>query len=499
MSKKQFFLGIFLASVFGAIITLAGFQYFTVNNVPVYPSSIDDKINFRFANLLADTNYIVPEGLNFINAAEIATPGVVHIRASVEASGNSRSRDPYEEFFREFFGEPNGNKNRQRGEGMGLGSGVIISSDGYIATNNHVIERADKIKITLDDNREYDAKVVGTDPSTDLALLKIEETDLSFIKFGNSDKVKIGEWVLAVGNPFNLNSTVTAGIISAKARNINILRDRNGQNMQIESFLQTDAAINPGNSGGALVNLKGELVGINTAIATPTGTYAGYAFAVPSALVQKIMNDLREFGIVQRALLGITIRDVDATLADQKGLKRSQGVYIAEVGESSAAKDAGLKEGDVIVAINGIKTNTVAALQEQVARNRPGDKISVTYRRDGKEKTTEATLKNIEGDTKAIKVGGKSSSLILEGASLIDPSKEERQKLNIASGVKIQGLKSGKFKDAGIKDGFIITSVDKKEIKTVDQLVKMMENKKGGVLIEGIYPNGDRAFYGLGW
>lgn len=497
MSKKQFLLGIFIASLLGAIISLAGFQILNQNNVHQNQNSFDQHTNVRFTNLLADTSFIVPEGLNFVNAAEIATPGVVHIRSIITRNGSSRgSGNPYEEFFREFFGEPNGGDRRGQREGLGMGSGVIISSDGYIATNNHVIERADRIEITLDDNRKYEAKVIGTDPSTDLALLKIEEKGLSYITFGNSDAVRVGEWVLAVGNPFNLNSTVTAGIVSAKARNINILQDRSGQGMQIEAFIQTDAAVNPGNSGGALVNLKGELVGINTAIATPTGTYAGYAFAVPSILVKKVMEDLKEFGIVQRALLGIKIQDVDANLANQKNLQKAQGVYIAEVTEGSAAKEAGLKEGDVIVAINDVKTNSVAKLQEQVARNRPGDKVTITYRRNGKERTTEATLKNIEGDTSIIQV---EANAAIEGASFIEPSKEEREKLKLTGGVKVKSLKNGKFKDAGIKDGFIITAIDKQDVKNVKELKKMLENKKGGVLIEGIYPNGEKAFYGLGW
>lgn len=498
MSKKQFLLGIFIASLLGAIISLAGFQMLYQHNIPQSQNTFDNNRNVRFTNLLSDSSFTVPDGINFVNAAEVATPGVVHIRAIINRNGGSPN-NPYEEFFREFFGEPDqggGQRGPGQREGMGMGSGVIISSDGYIATNNHVIERADRIEITLDDNRKYEAKVVGTDPSTDLALLKIDEKGLSFIQFGNSDNIRIGEWVLAVGNPFNLNSTVTAGIVSAKARNINILQDRSGQGMQIESFIQTDAAVNPGNSGGALVNLNGRLVGINTAIATPTGTYAGYAFAVPSILVKKVMEDLKEFGVVQRALLGIRIQDVDANLANQKNLGKAQGVYIADVSDGSAAKEAGLKEGDVIVAINEVKTNSVAKLQEQVARNRPGDKVTITYRRNGKEKTTEATLKNVEGNTSAVQV---EANAAIEGASFTELSTEERSKLKLNGGVKVKGLKNGKFKDAGIKDGFIITAIDKKEVRNLQELKKLLENKKGGVLIEGIYPNGEKAFYGLGW
>lgn len=490
----MFFIGLILASLFGGLIALAGFKYLGPESRTY--NSIEERQNVKFSSLLADTSFTVPAGLNFVYAAEQVTPGVVHIKSSYGGNvpTDGTARQPFEEFFREYFGEsPNQRRGGMRPE-MASGSGVIISDDGYIVTNNHVIDKAEKIEVTLDDNRTYEAKLIGVDPTTDLALIKINESNLRFIKYGSSDNVRVGEWVLAVGNPFEFNSTVTAGIVSAKARNIGILQDKN--RMQVESFIQTDAAVNPGNSGGALVNLKGELIGINTAIYAPTGTFAGYSFAVPVSLVKKVMDDLLEFGVVQRALLGVHITDVNASVAKEKGLKALQGVYILGVNEGGAAADAGIQEGDVITHIDGIQVNTTAQLQEQIARHRPGSKINLTFSRGGKEKKASAVLKNAEGDVEVVK---ERAAVTLEGATFSNVNENLQKKLGINGGVRITDLSEGKWKDAGITENFIITGIDKTSVRNIDDLNRILKNKKGGMLIEGVYPDGRKAFYGMGW
>ncbi|MCV9388065.1 Do family serine endopeptidase [Reichenbachiella ulvae] len=495
MSTRKNFIGMIAASLIGGVVAIGGYHILIDNEVvePVNPP----KQEVQFSNFSNSPKASVPAELNFVDAAKVVTPGVVHIRSTVEAQpAAGRSRDPFEQYFREFFGAPGGGGYQQR-PSVGTGSGVIISPDGYIATNNHVIENADDIEILLNDNRTYKAKMVGTDPTTDLALLKIDEKGLPFVKFGNSDAIEVGEWVLAVGNPFEFRSTVTAGIISAKGRNINILRNRN--RLQIESFLQTDAAVNPGNSGGALVNLNGELVGINTAIATPTGSYAGYSFAVPSTLVKKVVEDLKEYGVVQRALLGINITDVNAQLSEEEDLGVLQGVYVSGVNANSGADEAGIKEGDVIIAINGARVNKTSELQEKVALNRPGDKIDVTILRDGKEKTVTATLKNTLGTTTT--VAATNNSVIIQGATFEDLADEDKERLNLEGGAKLVVLESGIWKEAGINEGFIVTRIDRRSISNVEDLSRALTaaNDGSGVLIEGIYPNGQKAYYGIGW
>lgn len=489
MSKKQYFLGLIFASVFGAVFAIGGYQLIDKEEKTKIIYAEDNKVNF--SNY--DNKAVAPIGMNFVDAAKLVTPGVVHIRSTVQQNA-SRTQNPFDDYFREFFGEPRGRQYQQR-PSVGTGSGVIISHDGFIVTNNHVVDNASDVEILLNDNRTFKAEIIGTDPTTDLALLKIDEKDLEFVQFGDSDQVQVGEWVLAVGNPFEFRSTVTAGIISAKGRNINILRNSRA----IESFLQTDAAVNPGNSGGALVNLKGELVGINTAIATPTGTYAGYSFAVPSTLVRKVIADLKEYGVVQRALLGINIRDVNSQLAEEEDLEVVEGVYIMGVGEESGADEAGLEQGDVIIAINGQKVKKTAELQEKVALNRPGDKVLVTFIRDGEEKSVTATLKNTLNTTKAIEKTN--NSIIIQGATFEDASKEESNSLGIQGGAKLVALEKGKWKDAGIKEGFIVTAIDKRPITNVDDLSRALTSSSdgSGVLIEGIYESGVKAYYGIGW
>lgn len=492
MTGRKFILSILVASFLGGALALGGYQLMKEDQ-PLPSTKPYQEQAVKLSNYYSDTSFTIPEGLNFVYAAEKATKAVVHIKSVFKGSEGYVSRGPIDEMFKDFFGQDPGRHGRR--PARSFGSGVIISADGYIATNNHVVENADEVEVTLHDNRKYKAKIIGTDPTTDLALIKIRQDGLDYLSYGSSDNIRVGEWVLAVGNPFDLYSTVTAGIVSAKARGqLNILRDRD--NLQIESFIQTDAAVNPGNSGGALVNLDGDLVGINTAIATPTGSYAGYSFAVPVSLVGKVVADLMEFGVAQRALLGISILDVNAELAEEYDLDMVEGVYVRSVNPNSAADDAGLEEGDVIEAINGVEVTNVAQLQEQVALNRPGDKIEVTYVRSGSQRTTLATLKSVMGDTEIVE---RVASLSIEGATFQDVSQDEMEELDIDGGAKIIGLDDGKWKDVGIKEGFVVTSIDKKPINGVDDLRRSLENKRGGTLIEGIYTNGSRAFFGIGW
>jgi Do/DeqQ family serine protease len=441
---------------------------------------------------IRNVNYgATPElSVNFEAAAEKTIHAVVHIKTFFKE--DSFMADPWHQFF---FGDNGYRRNSQ--QQMSTGSGVIISENGYIATNNHVINNAEKVEVTLNNNKTYTAEIIGKDPNTDLALLKIEETGLPYITYGNSDDVKVGQWALAVGNPFNLTSTVTAGIISAKGRSINALEaNANKGSYPIESFIQTDAAVNPGNSGGALVNTVGELIGINSAIASNTGSYAGYSFAVPVNIVKKVMADLLEFGTVQRAFIGVSIREIDNKLAEEKNLNQYQGVYVAGLTEGGAADMAGVKEGDIITKIGETKVNSSPELQEQVSKYRPGDKINVTVIREGKEKVVALMFKNKNNNTDLMKKE-KLSVVRALGAVFEPVTQDEMLRLRIANGIKIKQLGEGKLASSGIKEGFIITSIDKNAVTEVEDL-NFLENKKGGVLIEGVYPNGFRAYYGFG-
>lgn len=422
---------------------------------------------------------------DFTIAAEKAVHAVVHVKTKAMRT-NNYSSNPFYEFF---FGDRGYNTQPQ--PVMGFGSGVIISDDGYIITNNHVIDNMDEIEVVLNDRRSFSAEVIGTDASTDLALLKVKVTKLPFLVYGNSEELRLGQWVLAVGNPYNLTSTVTAGIVSAKARNINILQEQ----FAIESFIQTDAAVNPGNSGGALVNTYGELVGINTAIASRTGAYSGNSFAIPVSIVRKIIADLKEFGVVQRAILGVTIQDVTQELANQYNIDEVNGVYINGVREDGAAREAGMKSGDIILSVNNTPVNTVSELQEQISKYRPKDKVKVLAKRDGKEKLFEVTLRNMSGNTDIV---SKSESLSLLGASFEPASNEELKKLGISSGVKVVSLKAGKLMKAGVRDGFIITKINNKKVESVGDIKSVIESIEGGVYIEGIYPDGLIAYYAFG-
>lgn len=465
----------FLVALAGGAIAAGTTLYFTKNTNTVF-SENPTKFNM-VSNLPADA-----QNTDLTIAASATVNSVVHIK-TVSKQQVQQGFDPFQDFF---FGQP---FQQQPRDVSASGSGVIISTDGYIATNNHVVDGATEIEVTLNDNKSYKAEVIGTDPTTDLALIKIDAKDLTPVLYGNSDEVKVGQWVLAVGNPFNLTSTVTAGIVSAKGRNIHILQDK----YAIESFIQTDAAVNPGNSGGALVNTRGELIGINTAIASNTGSYAGYAFAIPANIVKKITTDLLKYGKVQRGLLGVSISDIDQKLKEEKKLGDAQGVYVAQTFEGSAAREAGMKEGDIITKVGTIKVTKSAELQEQLSLFRPGDKVNITYLREGKEKTAEVTLKNTNGNTE---IAAKEQTVL--GATLESASKEELKKLGITNGVKITSLAAGKLRAQGIQEGFIITGIDNQPVKTPEEVTAKLQNKKGGVLIEGVYPNGMRAYFGFG-
>lgn len=431
---------------------------------------------------------------DFTRAAASTVNAVVSIKSTtIQQQRSSGSME--EELFRYFFGQ--GRRDYTPQPRVGMGSGVIISEDGYIVTNNHVIDQANKIEVTLNDKRSFEATLIGCDPVTDLALLKIDAEKLPIVRFGDSDKLQVGEWVLAVGNPFQLNSTVTAGIVSAKSRNLGMIAP--SSRMGIESFIQTDAAVNPGNSGGALVNTAGELVGINTAIYSETGNYAGYSFAIPTSIVSKVITDLKQYGTVQRAMLGVSIMEMNDQLAKEKKIELRKGVYVAEVSERSAALEAGLESGDVIVAINGVATPTVAILQEQIARYRPGDKVKIEYFRGKDKKEADATLKNSDGNTEVTKA----SNIDMLGATLKEASDELKNKLRIRGGVEVTKVKEGQFKKAGIRDGFVILDINGERIMNVKNVEAVFQSLMRGetrdkvMFIKGLYPNGRAAYYAV--
>lgn len=440
-----------------------------------------------------------PSGLetDFELAAELSVHAVVHVMTKTPVKVQQMGDFPNDPLFNYFFGRPNNQmpKNQKPPMQEGIGSGVIISSDGYIVTNNHVVEGSTDIEVTLNDNRSFKAKLIGTDPNTDLALIKIDAKDLPVIVFGNSDSLKVGQWVLAVGNPFNLTSTVTAGIVSAKARDINIINSK----MKIESFIQTDAAVNPGNSGGALVDTKGELVGINTAIASETGSYSGYSFAIPVNIVKKVVSDLKQYGVVQRALLGVQIRDIDSDLAKDKKLKTTQGAYVAQVNEESAAKAAGIKPGDVIINVNGIDIKSSSELQEQIGRYRPGDKITVTVLRNDTKEKLNVELKNSQGSYSVVSAD---NSDVL-GATYEPLTKKLQQQFGLDYGLVVKSVSKGKFADAGIKPGFIILKINNQPIGSKDDIKNAYNDVMNNGQIEkafyiaGLYQNGKVAYYAI--
>ena len=453
--------------------------------------------NARLAAL--DATQMQPVDLT--KAAESSVNAVVHIKSTQEEKvQNVTVRDPFYEFFGEMFGNRGGQRQERvrTPERVGLGSGVIISKDGYIVTNNHVIENADVISVKLNDGREFQGRIIGTDPSTDLALVKIEGDDLPTIPVGNSDQLKIGEWVLAVGNPFNMTSTVTAGIVSAKARSLGVY------NNGVESFIQTDAAINQGNSGGALVNARGELVGINSVLYSPTGSYSGYGFAIPSSIMTKVIADLKQYGAVQRAMLGISGRplDNDGQMMDAELKKKaeelgaSEGVWVGEIVENGSASGI-LEVDDVIIGIDGKRVKNFAGLQEELAKHRPGDKVKVKVLRDKKEKTVEIELKNEQGTTKVLK----NADMEILGAAFREVPDEVKRQLRLNAGVEVTGVTEGKMKAAGVRKGFIILKANGQVVKSVEQLESIMKEASRStepvLFLQGIFPSGKRAYFAI--
>ncbi len=470
----------------GAIVAI--FLYSKINNQ-------SGEVSVQGTSPIQLTNYVAPASPqaqlpDLTRAAEKSVHAVVHITTKVKAQyfgGNDNS-------LYDFFFGPRGSNPQPRGYNqppeynMGAGSGVIIDPNGFIVTNNHVIEDADNIEVVLNDNRKFTAKVIGRDPNTDIALVKIESKELPFLEWGNSDALKLGEWVLAVGNPFNLTSTVTAGIVSAKSRIIGIM---SGQ-MPLESFIQTDAAVNPGNSGGALVNASGELVGINAAIASRTGSYSGYSFAIPASIAHKVVNDLKQFGGVQRALLGVEIITVDDSLAKTKNLGKIEGVLVGKTTEDGAARQAGIKVDDIILAVNGIQVNTSTQLREQIGKYRPGDNVAFTVKRNGDLKQFNVVLRNTKGDTSIVK-----ESFSVLGADFEPITEKDKERLKISEGIQVINLKNGKLKEAGVKIGFIITDINKSSVSSVEDVKRVLSqsSNKKPILVEGVYPGGEWTYY----
>ncbi len=469
MKAKSLIATLFIA-LFGALAGLFIYTRFLDRNDLVIGTDKEIEKNARYTS-------IVPQsGVNdFTFAAEHTVHAVVHVKT--KATVSSSSQNPLYEFF---YG-PGANKPR---EVRGSGSGVIVTDDGFIVTNNHVIENADEMEVTLNDKRTLSAEVVGRDPSTDIALLKIKANGLPFIKFGDSDAIRLGEWVLAVGNPFNLTSTVTAGIVSARGRSLNLLDNQ----YRIESFIQTDAAVNMGNSGGALVNTRGELIGITTAIYSPTGTYSGNSFAVPSSIVKKVYEDLKQFGEVQRGLLGVNITDVTSDIAKSENLKDVTGVYVTGVVAEGAARAAGLEEKDVIIAVNREPVATTADLQEKVSRYKPGDKVEVTYLRKGRQDNKTVVLRNFEGGTGVLAPGAQSASLY--GATFAPVTSGEKQQYKITNGVKVTSISDGRFRDLGLSKGTIIIDVNGQKVDSAADIRRATNDEKSLTSIEGFTPDG---------
>ena len=457
-------------------------------------------------NATPATSAAVPaQPVDLTYAAEKSLPSVVHILSTKNSKVQTVEveSDPFSDFFSDpfgFFGNPQGNGGKQKRsvrtpKQQGSGSGVIISTDGYIVTNNHVVADADELTITLNDNKEYSARIIGTDKASDLALIKIDGKNLPAITIANSDDIKVGEWVLAVGNPFNLTNTVTAGIVSAKARSLY----QNG----VEPFIQTDAAINPGNSGGALVNTRGELIGINAMLYSQTGSFSGYGFAIPTSIMNKVVDDLKKYGTVQRAVIGIQGQDVKNYVDAQKDkdkdvdLGTMEGIYVAKVTEGSAAEEAGLKTGDVIVAVDGKNVSKMAELQEILAQKRPGDKVSLTYLRDKKKSTKTVTLKNEQGNTKVVQ----KADLDVLGGNFREVTAETKRQLNISYGLEVTKISNGKLKDRGMIKGFVIQRVNDTPMKTIEdlqQVVKEASTSREPVLyIQGVYPTGKKGYFAI--
>jgi serine protease Do len=488
MKLKNVFL-IVAISIATSLLSIWGYGTWLRNQSVSFQN--DGKVPVNYAGFF-DKN--APTGIpDFTAAATSATPAVVHIKTKIKGSTvSSKSRNPFGDMFGDddpffqFFGGP---RSYSTPDQQASGSGVIMSADGYIVTNNHVIDGASDINVTLSNRKSYKGTVIGTDPNTDLSVIKIDATNLPYMIMGNSDDAKLGQWVLAVGYPLNLDVTVTAGIISAKSRSIGINKSQSA----IESFIQTDAAVNPGNSGGALINTEGELIGINSAIASPTGSYAGYSYAIPVNIVKKAVNDLIKFGAVQRGYIGINYAP-DGIPEEQKkanGIKDGPGIFVTGVATDGAAKAAGIQKGDFVTKINDVEINSSSELQEQVSRYKPGDKINITYVRDGKENTVSVTLKNKAGNYEVVKTQTLFDNL---GGELITIDKETARKNDITGGVQVKKLGDGLLKNTRIQEGFIITSVDGQNVNSLDDLKSVLNNSNGTVRLEGVYPGYDGTY-----
>ena len=474
---KRGILIVLLSAVVGGLTSFVVVRNMTESQTQVVQTS--EGAQYRTVNLTQDN------WPDFTYAAESAVDAVVYVRVKATESGQAMPNS----IFDFFFGMPQGTP--QPREKVGSGSGVIIREDGYIVTNNHVIEGATEIEVTLNSNQTYPATLVGTDPATDVALLKIDASGLPGVPFGDSDKLRLGEWVIAIGSPYDLRSTITAGIVSAKGRS---MPNYTGE-FKIESFIQTDAAVNPGNSGGALVDKSGNLVGINTAIISKTGSYSGYSFAVPSNIVKKIVYDLMDFGSVKRAILGITMQEIDDKIAEELKLSSRNGVYIVEVSKSGAADKAGVQKGDVLIAIDSTKITTSSSVQEAVSRFSPGDKAVLTILREGKEKHLDVTFKGTSQENGTLAEDG---SVAFYGSSIKEASEEILKRYGLKNGVEIVELGPGKLKEAGATEGFIILYVNDQAVKTPQDIIDIVKKSKRAVFVEGITPSGRTGYFGFG-
>lgn len=502
-----------LTAVIGGAIAVGGYKLF--ENKQLESMSFEERQNVYYANNPSPLEDMMSSTGNpdFTQAAAAVSPGVVHIKVTMTARGSQRrgGSSPFD-MFEEFFGLPQQRRAQPR-QAQASGSGVILTPDGYIVTNNHVVEDADKIEVQLTDKRTFEAKVIGKDPNTDLALIKVNASNLPIVKMGNSDNVQIGEWVLAVGYPLSLQSTVTAGIVSAKGRQIGILgepqqrRFRNEEeaviNTAIESFIQTDAVINKGNSGGALVNARGELIGINSAIASPTGVYAGYGFAIPINLAKKILDDFKEFGSVKRGFVGITFNEINETIRKEKGIDDINGLYVQDVVKDGGADAAGIKAGDVITKIDGRTIYSSSDLQERVARLRPGDKVKLTYKRNGKESEVSVTLKG-EEENKSRREDEESNASATEiynklGASFIPATDAQKKELGISSGVMVTQIhRGGVFEYFGVERGLIITHINGQPVNNADQVESALANTRRNIVrIKGVPERGSTVEFNV--
>ncbi len=480
--KAKYVFGSLIMAVLGATISLFVYTRFIDKDIPAV-SHDSSAVETQAARALL-TSFQMQEGqVDFTYAAEQTVHGVVHVHTKT-MMGAQADNPILEWFYGDRYSKPR--------EVSGYGSGVIISNDGYIITNNHVIEGAENVEVKLNDNRIFQAKIVGSDPSTDIALLKITADNLPFIKYGDSEQLKLGEWVLAVGNPFNLTSTVTAGIVSAKGRNLGILEG----DYRIESFIQTDAALNVGNSGGALVNTKGLLVGITSAIYSPNGAYAGNSFAIPVTIVKKVVDDLKQFGQVQRAIIGVNIRDINSEDAEKFNLDKVKGVLITGTIDNGSAEEAGLKANDIILNFDGVEVNTVAELQEQVGKHRPGDKVSLAYLRSGKQSNVNITMKNVAGNTGV--VTAETATDVVFGARLAKLGSSDKNSFDTDYGVKVIEVNDGKFRDLGIRKGYIILNVNGKKVNSPSDVRQYTNNESSLKSIGGIQSDGTIFSYQFG-